>query len=336
VSRFRKLGLAVFGLAVGGFCLWLALRGVDWRESLRIFRAADPAGVIAGVALYGAGMVMRAGRWRAILAFRAPVGFGTVLRALLAGYAVNSALPARLGELFRADYMARLTGLSRSAVLASIVVERLLDLIAAVGILVVGMAIVGDRSSASLRTFAVGALAAVAVGTALLLIAARLSHGKAEALLGRLLSRLPWGSAVARQLGPRVGDFAQLLQIMRSSQFIAVVLATLPIWAIETLGVWSICRAAGVDLALPGMMCLMGAASLSTLMPTAPAYAGSYQFAYVVTLAQFGIGATAAIAAATTVQIYLIGGFTLLGVLTLAASAMLAARFGTAGGGRPR
>ena len=44
---------------------------------------------------------LRAVRWRTILAFRARISFGRTLQALLAGYAVNSILPARLGEFFR-------------------------------------------------------------------------------------------------------------------------------------------------------------------------------------------------------------------------------------------
>ena len=42
-------------------------------------------------------------------------------------------------------------------------------------------------------------------------------------------------------------------------------------------------------------------------------------------LGQFGIGATAAIVAATTVQIYLIGGYTLIGLATWAIASLLAA-----------
>jgi uncharacterized protein (TIRG00374 family) len=324
-NSLRKLLLGIVGLASGTACLWLATRGVDWRESVRIFLAVNPAQVVSGVALYGAGMVMRAGRWREILSFRASVGVGVGLRALLAGYAVNSALPARLGELFRADYMARQTGLSRSAVLASIVVERLLDLVAAVGILAGGIAIVG-RGGAILDTLIIGVLAAIGGAALLILIGARLSHGNVEAMFARLFSRLPWGAAAARQVGPRITDFAQLLRVIRTTRFVAAAATTAPIWAIETIAVWSICRSAGVDLSPSSMMCLMGVASLSTLLPTAPAYAGSYQFAYVVVLAEFGISATAAVAAATAVQIYLIGGFTLLGLLTLATSTVVAAR----------
>ena len=63
-TLFRKLILGAVGLAFGAVCLWLSTRGVDWHESVRIFRAANPALVVSGVALYAAGMVMRAGRWR--------------------------------------------------------------------------------------------------------------------------------------------------------------------------------------------------------------------------------------------------------------------------------
>ena len=113
--------------------------------------------------------------------------------------------------------------------------------------------------------------------------------------------------------------------MVRTPRFALIVLGTLPIWAVEICSIWSICGAVGVDLKLAGMLALMGGASLSTLLPTAPGYVGSYQFAFVLILGQFGIGATAAIVAATTVQIYLIGGYTLIGLATWAISSLLAA-----------
>ncbi len=86
-----------------------------------------------------------------MLLFRSPVSAAAVLQALLVGYAVNGALPARLGELFRADYLSRRSDFSGSTALASIVVERLLDLLAAVSLLVAGLIAAGggntDRGS---------------------------------------------------------------------------------------------------------------------------------------------------------------------------------------------
>ena len=122
-----------------------------------------------------------------------------------------------------------------------------------------------------------------------------------------------------------LGDFAQLLRVVGTPRFALIALGTLPIWAVEIGSIWSICAAVGVKLSLAGMLSLMGGAALSTLLPTAPGYVGSYQFAFVLILGQFGIGATAAIVAATTVQIYLIGGYTLIGLATWAIASLLAA-----------
>lgn len=320
----RKTLMAMLGIGIGALCLWLAARAVDWTEAARIFRSADPRGVAAGVALYGAAMVMRAIRWRAILAFRAPVGAAMSLQAMVVGYAVNAALPARLGELFRADYLARRTGLSRSSVLASIFIERLLDLLAVVGVLALGLALAGGGDAASRNVLVGGAIvAAIGVG-ALLLIATRLSPANADAALASLIARLPGGRRVAARLGAMLGDFAQLLRVVRTARFALIVLGTLPIWLVEIGAVWSIVGAVGVDLTPAGMLSLMGGASLSTMLPTAPGYVGSYQYAFVLILGQFGIGATAAIVAATTVQIYLIGGYTLIGLATWAITSLLA------------
>ena len=204
----RKIVMAVLGIAIGALCLWLSARNVEWSEASRIFRAADPGGVAIGVALYGVAMVMRALRWRAILAFRALVSAGMSLQALLTGYAVNAALPARLGELFRADYLARRTGLSRSGVLASIFIERLLDLLAVVGILAIGLALAGGGDAASRNVLiGGGVVAAIGVGV-LLLIATRLSQSNAEAALALLIARLPGGRTIATRLGAMLGDFA--------------------------------------------------------------------------------------------------------------------------------
>ncbi len=88
---------------------------------------------------------------------------------------------------------------------------------------------------------------------------------------------------------------------------------------------WSVCRDVGVDLGLAGMLSSLGGASLSTLVPTAPGYVGIYQMAFVVILGQFGTGATPAVVAATAVQIYLIGSFTLIGLATMAIASLASA-----------
>ena len=318
--------MAVIGLAVGLFCLWLALRRVDWQEAARIARAADASFIVLGFALQGANLLMRAVRWRELLLFQAPVRAAAVVQALLVGYAANGALPARLGELFRAGYLARRTTFSGSSVLASIVVERLLDLVAALSILVIGLLAAGGGNAVTRDILMAGGVLAVAVAGVLLFIASWSSPDKVVTAIARLVSRLPNGDAIARRLGRQFADFAQLSRVLRTRHFLAAAAMTLPIWAIETGAVWSICRAVHVELGLTGMLCLMGGASLATIVPTAPGFVGSYQFVYVLILAEFGIDATSAVVAATTAQLFLIVSYTLIGFLVMGGAAAFGAK----------
>ena len=313
----RRILMAMLGIALGGLCLWLTARSLDWAEAARILASADIAGIALGVALHGCAMIMRAQRWRAIIAFRAPIGLGQCLQALLTGFAVNASLPARLGELFRADYMARRTGVSRSAVLASIFVERLLDLIAVVGLLGIGLALAGGGDATSRGVLIAGAVLTLTGAGVLVLIMRRVSQQNAHAVLSAMIARLPGGAALASRLGAMLGDFSQLLNVMRTARFAIAAATTVPIWAVETTALWLICRSVGVDLGPAAMLSLMGGANLSTLLPTAPGYVGSYQLSYVLILGQFGVGATAAIVAATTAQVHLIGVFALIGFAVL-------------------
>lgn len=322
----RRALLAVLGFGLGIACLWLSTRAVDWSEAVRIFRNADAGLLASGVALFGADIVLRALRWRSILAFRTPVSAGMSLQALLAGYAVNSILPARLGEVFRAHYLGRQAHVSRSSAMASIVIERLLDLVAVVGSLALGLALAGGGNSASQHVLVGGAVVAIAAVLVLVGVAWLLSRRNGEELLLVVLARLPGGAAVARRLGSMLHDFTETLQLVRTWNFAIALLFTLPIWALELGAMWQVCQAMGVSPGLAGMLSLMGGACLSTLMPTAPGYVGSYQIAFVLILGQFGVRSTQAVVASTAIQIYLIGTYTLVGLAILAVTTALAAR----------
>jgi len=181
----------------------------------------------------------------------------------------------------------------------------------------------GSGDSASHHVLIGGAAIAVTAAAVLVLIALLLSRHNAEHLLLRLVARVPGGTKIARRGGAVLTDFTQALQVVRTRHFLFAVLLTVPIWAVEARAMWSVCRAVGVDLDLAGMLSLLGGASLSTLVPTAPGYVGSYQMAFVVILGQFGVSATSAIVASTAVQVYLIGSFTLVGLAIMAVASLV-------------
>ena len=128
------------GLAVGALLLFLTLRNVNIDDVRETLRQIDGRWVIVAIASYAIALFVRTIRWWLILRSAANIKLGQVGLALLQGYAVNALLPARLGEIFRADYCGRRYQISRSTVFGTIMIERFTDAVVMLCALLVGAA----------------------------------------------------------------------------------------------------------------------------------------------------------------------------------------------------
>ncbi len=295
----------VLGVALGGALLWLALSQVDLDEAGAAMLNARADLLALGLAFYWCDIAVRVLRWRTLLKPTKDLRAAEVGRALVVGYAVNNVLPARLGEIFRADYLGRHFGLSRAAAVGSIIVERLLDGAVVVALFGLGIALVSFKSGADVLVTAalLGAVGVLVITAAILLL---------PSYYERLpFYRVPW-------LQPRIAHFVAAIGVVRTKGIYAALLFSALIWALECSAILMVVDACGVALTLPQLFVVVGAASLSTLLPSAPGYIGSLQIAYVAAFAALGEAAEPAIAAATLTQVVLLGSITLFGLALLA------------------
>lgn len=306
--NYRNGLLAVLGLSAGGLFLWLALHQVNAAELQAALAALQVAGLAHAAGLYWLAIALRVLRWQLLLRELAPAPLARVAETLVVGYAVNNILPARLGEVARAAYAKRRLGIGRARVFGSIVVERLLDLGAILFCLALGLTlqrIAGGHGQ--LPTFELIALNAGAVVGLVALALAMLRSGS----LGRL--RIP--APVLAVLK----DFYAGIGSLNARSAAQVVILTAGVWLFEILALARVFDACGIDLSSGQAMLVMGAASLSTLVPTAPGYLGSYQLVFVLAMSAFGLDAGGGIVASTAIQITLFGSVTLAGLLLLGA-----------------
>jgi len=135
LKRLWKTGLA---LAVSGICLWWAFRGEDLGAIGRYVASADPFLLALAGGIATAGGLIRAARWKLLLA---PTGIQTSLnsrwKALNIGFMVTNIVLGRFGELARPFALSRLTPVSMSAALGTVVLERVLDTVALLILLLV-------------------------------------------------------------------------------------------------------------------------------------------------------------------------------------------------------
>lgn len=129
---------AVVGVAVTVLLLWWLLRDVDLARVWLQVRQGDPWLLLAAVAVATFGFVIRAFRWKVLLAPLEPdTGLHNRFAAVSVGFMANNVLPARMGEFARAYALSRVEPVSASAAFGTLVVERVLDGLTLLAILLV-------------------------------------------------------------------------------------------------------------------------------------------------------------------------------------------------------
>jgi uncharacterized protein (TIRG00374 family) len=282
------------GIACTLFFLALALYRVQLGDVGTALAHADPRWIGAAVAAYAVNLSLRTWRWQIILRPVAEIPYRVVGKALLVGYGLNSTMPARLGELFRVEFFKRSFGLSRIWGLTSIVIERLFDGLTVVACLGVGLFLTTTTRLGADIVIDVLVTGGVLFGT-ILLAALSLSGS----LMSRMLSRFP-------RLSARMGMVQSGFGILRTWRTLEVAILTLIIYLPDALSLWFLVKAVGRALGFADLLILLGLASLSTLVPSGPAFLGTLQFAYALAI-QFADGPRAVgIAAATLAQLCLL------------------------------
>src|SRR6266480_1298037 len=120
--------LVVLVLAVG--LLALFLYHVDLRRVGSSIVHAEPEWLMLSFATTLANLAIRAYRWQYLLDPLGKVRFGSAFRATAVGFAASTVLPARAGEVIRPYFLARHEHMSATGAFATIILERLLDVVA--------------------------------------------------------------------------------------------------------------------------------------------------------------------------------------------------------------
>jgi glycosyltransferase 2 family protein len=284
-ARHVLIVLLTFGL------LAYFLRDANMREVWEETRRANPW--LLGTALVTTALtyVLRAYRWQFLLAPIGPTHFGTAFRTTVIGFAATSLLPARAGEVIRPYLLARRENLSATAAFATIILERLLDLVTvlllfAAFVLLGASGIVSDDPSQFARVKFGGLLAA---GGSLIASAVFFALAGHPERLGRLtlgIERVLPG-AIARAAARFVQTFAQGLAVMRQpSQMASALILSFPLWISIGAGIWLTSRAFHITFPFTASFLVMTILVVGVAMPT-PGAIGGFHAAYQIAVQTF-------------------------------------------------
>ncbi len=290
-----RAGRATLGILISGIALILVVRSVDLAAAWDALRDADPRWMVLLVLFIVADVVLRGVRWRVLLRPVADVPLGTTLSSLLVGYLANNVLPARLGEVVRSHDLGERTGLSRTTILGTIVVERVVDTVVVVtiaSIAILVMSVRGIVASAVLVGAAVSALLVMAIA------------------LGIVAHRLPGADRVTEVISRRPRIHLALIRL-RTGLAIAGHVPTMTVAVLLSIGSWSFtvlafaaaAQAVGVQPTIGQAALLAAGTNLATAIPAAPGYVGTFELATVTIAASVGIPRESALAFAVLLHV---------------------------------
>ena len=311
----RRAILFLLALAVTGFFLWIFGGKLveNWPEVRKAFADGEWFWLAPATLMILLVFVLKGFRWQIIMNPLAKPGYWPLFSATSIGFMANCILPLRLGEIIRPGVLGVKYGVSTSGALATVVVERLFDM---VGIVVVSMAGVawllvrrrgGPMGSGNIALAVVlAAVAIIAIGF-LIMLRARPHWARAVAIIAiaigflvmlwarrAALLLLRWVPSSLRRRGEAVLDsFISGLTVIGSwKQWSAVLLLSILHWIMMGTMVYltSLCflhqtfiadtgQPQQFDLGIFGAFLVQAFQAPAVSIPQLPGFFGTHQMA---------------------------------------------------------
>jgi uncharacterized protein (TIRG00374 family) len=291
----------VIVLAVG-LLAWF-LRGADLAGVAREIQGGRVGFLVLALCATVTTYFFRTLRWMYLLRPLGRPRFSSALRATVIGFGALTLLPARAGEVIRPYLLARHEGMSATAVFATIIVERLLDMLTVL-ILFAAFLVLFDPGIASLdpevyRALKFGGISVAAAALAILVALFFLAGhpGRLAGLARRADRLLP--ARIAHGVARLVELFSDGLAVVRQPRRLALAqLLSFPLWLSISIPIWATTRAFHIDMPYTGSYLLMALLVVGVAVPTPGAVGGFHEMYRIGVTAFYGVANDRAVGAA--------------------------------------
>ena len=289
-------------LGLGLLVLLGLLQAVSPGRVIDALERASPWWVALGLLGPVGFVLLRGWRWRVILGASSPhATLGDVTAITGVGFAVNAVAAFKLGDLVRLGAMSRRARIGIGEVGATIVLERVLDVLALIVIAVAAAVASGSGGRGSQLWGGVIAFALVSAGI-----------GAAGAIL---VSREEWTlrhlTRLVAGLTPRLGSAAveiggsalRGLRSLRSGGRLAIAAGlSLAVWLASVAGLYAFYRALSPQLSPATLLLAASLFTLTQAISVTPGSVGTFEGLYFLVFTAFGARPHAQVAAAAVLS----------------------------------
>jgi uncharacterized protein (TIRG00374 family) len=272
--------LLIAGL-IGAGALYLAFHGVDLDALLVEFKRTNLWLILAGTLLLFISHVFRAWRWQVILRpMKQHTSLWGAWKAIMAAYAMNNVIP-RSGDLVRPYIFAKREQLFLSGTIASVLVEKVVDLITSILFILLALILFPielERGFPSLKGSMVW-VGAVTLAILVLVIVMVFSADKTVATIFRITRK--WPAKMRDAIDRAATEFGNGLKGARAGGAGAVLLGTVGVWLFYVFSMFAWLYAfpepSIIGVGIIGAFFLRVVSGMAFLLP-APGGVGSYHY----------------------------------------------------------
>jgi uncharacterized protein (TIRG00374 family) len=288
------------GDVISAIFLFIALRGMHLADLWQTVVSANYFWIIPGVVVYFLAVWARVWRWHYLLRSIKYIPLKAMWPPVVIGYMGNNVYPFRAGEVIRAYVLKRNEGVSVSASLATILVERIFDGLVMLIFVLISLPTVPNLPVFLKQTVILGS--AAFLGALLVLSAWAILPTRMQAIYGPLIDRfLP--EHFRERARDMADNFTHGLSSLRNMRDVLMVFVTsFVIWLLETVKYWFVMHAFAFTVSFFTLMLMNGVVNLATTLPSAPGYIGTFDGPGIEVLKIFGVDP--AVAAAYTLVLH--------------------------------
>ncbi len=301
------------GLVVSGLFMVLAARNVDWSSSLEAMKEANPLWMAGGVACLLLTYVFFAGRWVCLARSSFALTLRDAFSFIMIGHLGNTVMPLRLGDVTRGVLVARTTDGGMVTVFTTMFLEKLLDLVAILFLVVWVMLHVKlppvVQTAAGFVALSVG----LSFGAVLVFLFFPIGIKKRLYKLERKLPKklVSFIRNITEQAGRGLSAFKNIPVLVFSLAF------TIAAWITAAAGTLCYMKAFDFSLSWNVAVFVLVVINLGSAIPSSPGFIGVYHYLAVFALGYWGVQKSEALGYALSTHLLNISTIIIIGGLCL-------------------
>lgn len=304
----------IIGIIISLIFIGLILWNLDFTKLIETFKIFNYKVLLLFIPLYVLGLYIRGIRWKYLLCNTSKLTTNEGFFAFTTGNTLNSWLPARAGDFWRAYHIGKKLNESKMKMLGSIILERIIDGISVLLILTFAVLTYFKHPAVLKITYIAASLFLGSLTVFFMILKFHRTDWFFEKLSNiRFLSKF---KPVFTKLADLINSFMDGFQALNNPKcFFMAFFTSCLAWALECILTYILILGFGHHYGFSIALFIISFIALSTIIPSSSVFVGPYQYAYILALGIYHIDKSNALGIAFIHQITIMLTITVISVI---------------------